>query len=1244
MAITYQTSGSTPFSTATSSWSFTPDAGTLAGDVFVVQVYTQDANATVSGPSGGTRFNTAVTNLDGGGTGDRLSVFVWVAATNNPGTQSLTISTSAAGTVTWSRFRGVDATSPIEDFEYSYDPGVLSASQVTVASLSLSEAGCYVLGGLCTDSGGSLPDLDGPPGWTNLFRSITPRKGGMALKGVQSGSGSSGSMTGWGTGGAGAGADRVAPQTAWQIGLRPSSEEPTLPSLDYAIIGAATSDGFTVHAKVSNTDTARLKVASNSGLTSNVAFSPSDSPDSDGFVSMTISGLPARSRDYYAVELTNSGGVVTTSLLGSPKRVPAANTEGSFTVAMGSCWNPAITGTPAFTRMLAQDPTMFFHLGDWNYTNSESTSQASHRADMEAQIVADSGLRSLIASVPTTYVKSDHDGDASEQGPGPWTAPNRAATLQMFPYPDRPNSDGLYHSVVVGRARFIFIDTRYLGDHTTTRLGSAQLAWLKNEFEQPEPLKFFVMDSAWITDEEAGNPATEDDWATYSDERDEIAAHWVEHGVGTLIGIHGDQHAISADDGTNNPWGGFPTVCAAPFRNTSSIKTTSNSKWSEGIYPTTEGVNVAQYGVVTVTDTGDELTVEFEGYDTSDTVRVEMTVNVPLDAASPTITASELTGPTGRWQGKATRLSWWDGTRWGAVLPTDQGHVIYPDLDDLDVVGPVVDSRQGTRASVVFHDGTLMVLRGHSSASRFSSYDATDGYSVIVDDASVPLTSSDLDASPVTLHRSPNGYLWAACMTGGAVRVTRSTDNGATWGTAQTVATISNVSGVVGLASTGSTVVLLATANDGQGRAARSISQSSASYASGSWTTETLPALPAGVTSDDHLDVGTLPGGRVLAVSKTTGASTSGHPLIYALVRSTSGSWSAETIEPGPDDDPRYTRPSLAVEPGAVRLLYGMIAGESGTPPLFTRVGGPGAWSSRSVLDNTGDRSDSAVAPAAEHIAAAPGDYPVLAHDRSTGDIDIVWVTPAPAASEGAAAGSTSWTGAATGQRAPRATAGGDTAWAGAAAGARTPVGVAAPGGVSWQGAAAGQRTPVATAAGSATWAGAAVGQAPQVGQASGTATGTTTWAGTAAGKRTGVAVANGTTTWAGAAVGTTTRSGTAIGTMTWAGAAAGTAPTVDGRYGTAAGATTWAGAAAGERHPRGTATGTTTWTGAATATLDRAGTATGTTTWTGTATGKAAGPSDARDITITLGPPVRHQLTLEHPTGRPFAIGTPRR
>lgn len=44
------------------------------------------------------------------------------------------------------------------------------------------------------------------------------------------------------------------------------------------------------------------------------------------------------------------------------------------------------------------------------------------------------------------------------------------------------------------------------------------------------------------------------------------------------------------------------------------------------------------------------------------------------------------------------------------------------------------------------------------------------------------------------------------------------------------------------------------------------------------------------------------------------------------------------------------------------------------------------------------------------------------------------------------------------------------------------------------------------------------------------------------------------------------------------------------------------------------------------------------------TAVGTGRNPGASRDITITLGPPVGHPLTLEHPTGRPFAIGTPRR
>lgn len=360
---------------------------------------------------------------------------------------------------------------------------------------------------------------------------------------------------------------------------------------------------------------------------------------------------------------------------------------------------------------------------------------------------------------------------------------------------------------------------------------------------------------------------------------------------------------------------------------------------------------------------------------------------------TPTITTSDLESPAGRWHGKATYLSWWNGSAWGAILPTDWGHILYPDLENLSSYETIVDGRQDSRVTVIHSGGVLNVLRGHGTSTLFSAYNSSN-YSLIVSDAEVPLTSANLDASPITLIVGPNGSLWAATLTSGNVQVSRSTDGGSTWDTAQTIATVGSGSGVVGMAVSGADVVLVAMGNDGSGRAVRSIAHDASSYGSEDWTTETLPALASPLTSDDHMSIATLPDGRVLVVSKTTGATTSGEPLLYTVVRSTSGTWtSGDVVAVGPDSS-SYTRPNLAIEPGAVRVIYGHIAEPQN---LYTRIGLPDDIESQQTLDDTGNRSDSAVVPAGDQIAAAPGDYPVLTHDRDTGDIDILWITPAEA-------------------------------------------------------------------------------------------------------------------------------------------------------------------------------------------------------------------------------------------------------
>src|SRR5690606_39944157 len=91
-------------------------------------------------------------------------------------------------------------------------------------------------------------------------------------------------------------------------------------------------------------------------------------------------------------------------------------------------------------------------------------------------------LHNLLTMSATTYVKTDHDaGGGNVAYPGAYTAPNRAAAKQVFPYPTLPVSDGLYHAFTVGRVRFIFTDTRsYMSSGgTPTRLGATQKAWFK---------------------------------------------------------------------------------------------------------------------------------------------------------------------------------------------------------------------------------------------------------------------------------------------------------------------------------------------------------------------------------------------------------------------------------------------------------------------------------------------------------------------------------------------------------------------------------------------------------------------------------------------------------------------------------------------------------------------------------------------------------------------------------------------
>lgn len=489
----------------------------------------------------------------------------------------------------------------------------------------------------------------------------------------------------------------------------------TAPVVSRPIVGDPRPDALTFSLRSIGATSVRVKLATNMALTEGVVYGTWVTPEEGGRAQSVVTGLKPISNYFAGAEAKDAAGTVTaTTQIARGRTLPAPGLPASFTVAFGSCFDTidtSLTGSvnSAFGRIVARRPDLFLHHGDWTYADNVTASIASHLADHEASVDASTAFQTLLAEIPTVAIPSDHDrGGGNNAAVGPWSAPNRAARLAMIPHPPRPNPDGLYTSWVVGRVRFIVLDTAYLGT-STSRLGAAQVAWLKSELLQPEPLKVLVMEGTWI-DNRPASPGS-DAWPAKPADRDEIGTFIETHDVGQIIGLHGDQHALSADDGRSNLWGGFPTFCAAPFRGSSSHKVANPLvDWNRGIHPTATGVEVAQYGMMHVTDNGASIAVRIDGYDTSDTVRVTLDVNVDTRRAAVTwwdgSADRALTSLPARWDGAAERpvSAFWTGTE---TLPCTVGDPVLPgptgplvahwDFDDLSEPPDVTYDRQARR-------------------------------------------------------------------------------------------------------------------------------------------------------------------------------------------------------------------------------------------------------------------------------------------------------------------------------------------------------------------------------------------------------------------------------------------------------------------------------------------------------------------------------------------------------------------
>ena len=328
----------------------------------------------------------------------------------------------------------------------------------------------------------------------------------------------------------------------------------------------------------------------------------------------TITGLSADTRYYI--------GVAGSDEIATVKTFPIAGSTYSFGIAAASCAGHSggeyvtddVSNAPTFdkitARMESEDILGFMHMGDRHYrdiaTNDETLFQDAYNDVMS---MARQNAMHLAGWVD--YVWDDHDFGPNDSHSGSTPKPAaQAAYRDHVPHWTLPVSDSIEHTYVIGRVRFIHLDTR---SHRTVRtatdnssktmIGATQKAWLKAlVVAATEPVIVIQVGTVWN-----GSVTGTDSWLSYTTERDELTDYFDAQGVTSkLFIIAGDGHILAADDGTNSP-GGIPVAQFAPL---DAGFTADDGTYSEGIHKTEQ----QQYGTLHFTDDGTNVTLTARGY------------------------------------------------------------------------------------------------------------------------------------------------------------------------------------------------------------------------------------------------------------------------------------------------------------------------------------------------------------------------------------------------------------------------------------------------------------------------------------------------------------------------------------------------------------------------------------------------------------------------------------------------------
>lgn len=469
-------------------------------------------------------------------------------------------------------------------------------------------------------------------------------------------------------------------------------------TVQYLWTGTPSASGAVVSAKINAPGAASTRVAiSTSASLTSPTYSSAVVPDATHRVAkFTLTGLSASTTYYYGIEID---GTLDTGTVGR-FTTAASGTNVSHVVAIGCCSN--YDSDLAFTAIANMNPKplFFLHTGDFQYMDIAAPTEAQFVASIDTTF-ARAVRKSLHRDIPLVYTWDDHDFGANDTvgrdaGNNVTSTRINAVTAfrKMVPVTlaSATASDAVYYSFIIGRVRYVVSDLRSdktnqsaTDNSSKTMMGATQKTWFKNEIVAAKAAGQVV---AWVngTPWVAATSAGADTWAGYNTERVEIADYIKAQAMtGKVFILSGDMHALAIHTGADYATGGggaIPVFHPGPLSMTATIK---GGPYTYGPYPASGSATMYQYGVMTVTDTGTSLTINWKGYSSDGTERMSHTFT-PLTAATAPATMAAPTASAGTQSASVT-----------LVAPSDGGSAITSYTVTSSPAGGV-DSAAGTTA------------------------------------------------------------------------------------------------------------------------------------------------------------------------------------------------------------------------------------------------------------------------------------------------------------------------------------------------------------------------------------------------------------------------------------------------------------------------------------------------------------------------------------------------------------------